>query len=180
MAFRRLTAPGTTLETLDQLQEVHERLQAYLRDADAHDAPPHHDIAAAAGVMHELLLPIAPTYTYCAVATGVVSGDTFTADVDLGFRVGCSCSVRIYGVTAPELEKPGGRMAALYLEGLLLDRPLLIRSYNDAMSRVRWPCQVWTNSPGDTPVDVAEAIIASRHGLPAHEGEVLAVRSLVD
>lgn len=90
-----------------------------------------------------------PVYVYRATATKVYDGDTFTALVDLGFRVSCTISVRVLGVDTPEMKDPdpekraAAKKAQQFTEGLLLGKQFLIESYKDRESFARWVCAVW-------------------------------------
>ena len=62
-------------------------------------------------------------YTYQARVTRVVDGDTFEADVDLGFYMTCRMRFRLLGYNAPELtgkEKAHGELARTVLMSMLL------------------------------------------------------------
>ena len=116
--------------------------------------------------------PTGPAYDYRAVCRRVIDGDTFVADVDLGFRVTAAVTVRLRGVNAPEHNKPGGPDARDFLRETLNDpfsappgiqpTPLLLRSYHDEQSFARWICDVWLDAP-NTPA-LAERIIEAGHG----------------
>lgn len=118
--------------------------------------------------------PVGPVYVYRAQATRVIDGDTFVAEVDLGFRASLAVHVRLRGVNAPEHNKPGGAEATSYLADLLMGAgvlgapQLLLQSHKDQRSFERWICDVWiTPRVGQNePVSVADAIIASGHGKP--------------
>jgi endonuclease YncB( thermonuclease family) len=78
----------------------------------------------------------------------VHDGDTFTADVDLGFGAHIWIKVRLHGVNTPELSKPDGSgvKSKAALEGQITGVPLILQSYKDARSFERWVCDVWTAS----------------------------------
>lgn len=110
--------------------------------------------------------PTKPAYLYRAACRRVVDGDTFVADVDLGFRVSCAVTVRLRGVNAPEHNKPGGQDATDFLRALLLGdsepTEVLLQSFHDAQSFARWICDAWL--PTGQPL--ADAIIVAGHGKP--------------
>ncbi|MBC9785874.1 thermonuclease family protein [Heliobacterium chlorum] len=57
-------------------------------------------------------------YTYNATVTRVIDGDTFEANVDLGFNVIIKERFRLYGLNAPEIhgeEKARGEQAKQWL-----------------------------------------------------------------
>jgi endonuclease YncB( thermonuclease family) len=61
-----------------------------------------------------------PAYTYRAQVWRVIDGDTFIADVDLGFGIWIhQQSFRLLGCNAREKNDPGGREAARNLAGLI-------------------------------------------------------------
>jgi endonuclease YncB( thermonuclease family) len=110
---------------------------------------------------------VEPAYTYRAIGGRIVDGDTFIADVDLGFRVHYSCMVRIRGMNAPEKSKPGGHAAQEVLAGLVFSMPLLLQSYHDEQSFARWVCDVWLVDG----TNVAEAMIAKGQAVAFVKGD---------
>ena len=64
-------------------------------------------------------------YRYHAICTKVIDGDTIKADVDLGFRIKVSTTIRLLGIDTPEVrtknlsEKERGLKAKKYLKDLL-------------------------------------------------------------
>jgi endonuclease YncB( thermonuclease family) len=114
--------------------------------------------------------PLAPAYTYRAVAKRILDGDTAVIEADLGFEVFAAVHVRIRGVDTPELRakdpKPG-QAARVFLDALLLpaSKPpvaLLLRSY--ARSFERWVGDLWCMQAGEWR-SVAEQIITAGHGV---------------
>lgn len=103
-----------------------------------------------------------PTYIYRARALAVHDGDTFTADVDLGFGAHVWIKVRVHGMNAPELSNPdgSGTKAKSALEGHITGRDLVLQSYKDAQSFARWVCDVWTpeGSVGQWMIDNSYAV----------------------
>lgn len=93
------------------------------------------------------MAPDGPVYIYRALATAVHDGDTFTAEVDLGFRVSLKIQVRLQGINAPELHDPAGEPAQRWLAAQLIPEGipanLLLESYRDQRSFERWVCDVW-------------------------------------
>jgi endonuclease YncB( thermonuclease family) len=61
----------------------------------------------------------ARVWTVPAVVVRVHDGDTFTASLDLGWRVAFETAVRIRGIDAPELPTRAGKKAAAKLAELL-------------------------------------------------------------
>ena len=101
-----------------------------------------------------------------------MDGDTFVADVDLGFGAHIWITVRLHGVNAPEHNTPEGPPATAYLTGLLGNKQLRLESFKDRQSFARWVCDVWVlwperTGPGPGRWDsVSERIIAAGHGVP--------------
>ena len=65
-------------------------------------------------------------YTFRAVITRVVDGDTFWAQVDYGFRFYQPWKVRLRGMDAPELPTADGEMAKAWLEERLNAQPFVV------------------------------------------------------
>ena len=66
-------------------------------------------------------------YTYQARIIKVIDGDTFDAEIDLGFKIWKRDRFRLFGYSAPEIhgdEKPYGLIAKKELEKLLGVREL--------------------------------------------------------
>lgn len=60
-------------------------------------------------------------YQYSAILVRVVDGDTFDADVDLGFHVFVRLRFRLLDVDTPERGQPGFSEATSKLRNLLVD-----------------------------------------------------------
>lgn len=84
-----------------------------------------------------------PAYTYRAICTRVIDGDTFVLTVDLGFRCSVSIEARLRGIDAPERNTDAGKQATAFVQDVIAGRPLLIESYRDERSFARWVCEVW-------------------------------------
>ncbi|MBC9784995.1 thermonuclease family protein [Heliobacterium chlorum] len=70
-------------------------------------------------------------YTYKAKVTRVIDGDTFEAEVDLGFNVIVKEKFRLYGLNAPEVhgeEKTVGELSKQWLAHQLEGQPVTINS----------------------------------------------------
>lgn len=104
---------------------------------------------------------VIPAYRYRARLVRVIDGDTFLADIDLGFRVHAHLKVRIAGVDCPERGKPGWGEARDEARRILSD-PLIVESRKDSMSFERWVCDVYV---GDR--SVADQLVESGHAVPA-------------
>jgi len=88
-----------------------------------------------------------PAYTYSATVLTVHDGDTFTADVDLGFQVHVVTSIRLLGCNAIELARPGGKESRDNLAGLLLGKSIYLRTVKVDKFGGRYDAQV--TLPGD-------------------------------
>ncbi len=75
---------------------------------------------------------ISNLFTYSAVATQVVDGDTFHALIDLGFGLTFSQRVRLRRIDAPEIVAADGKEAKAYLEKILSrdQGRIIIKSWN--------------------------------------------------
>jgi endonuclease YncB( thermonuclease family) len=103
---------------------------------------------------------IEPAYRYRATARRVIDGDTFVADVDLGFFAGIAVHVRVRGVDTPELGTPEGRVALGWAVHLLTPdaapRPgLVLESFHDRRSFERWVCDVYLAETGESVAELA-------------------------
>ncbi len=77
-------------------------------------------------------MSLAPAYTYRAVLTKVVDGDTIHATVDVGFRTYMTLVFRFYGINAPEIATPEGKASKQHLGELLAPTGnLILKTYKD-------------------------------------------------
>ena len=70
-------------------------------------------------------------YTYKAIITNVVDGDTFDMDIDLGFHIHIHERVRLLNVDTPEKfgeEKELGLIVKQYAEKMFLGKEVIINS----------------------------------------------------
>ena len=85
-------------------------------------------------------------YTYKAICTRVIDGDTLELDVDLGFHTHTTIRGRMLGVYAPELfsgdNRDNGKRAKDYLETLVLNKQLVINTVKDKKSFDRWIVEI--------------------------------------
>lgn len=108
-----------------------------------------------------------PAYRYRATTSKVHDGDTFTAVVDLGFRVATTISVRVRGVDTPEMhdkdeaKRLAAQAAQRFTQSTLADRVFLLESYKDRESFARWVCDVWVDD-----ANLSDLLIAAGHGVP--------------
>lgn len=110
-------------------------------------------------------------YEYRARITRVIDGDTVEAEIDLGFHVTLSVTLRLDGINAPETrgaERPRGLAATRYLEALLDDlagdtRLLTVRTRKDSTEKYgRYLAELIA---GD--VNLNQALVAAGHAVPA-------------
>lgn len=96
-----------------------------------------------------------PAYVYRARAIRTIDGDTFVADVDLGFRTHAHIKVRIRGLDTPERGKDGWAEARDRLDARLFighgwPEDLVLTSFKDRQSFERWVCDVWVEGDDRT------------------------------
>jgi micrococcal nuclease len=99
-----------------------------------------------------------PNYTYKALVYKVYDGDTFKAEVDLGFNVKIRETFRLYGVDTPEMrgnDKIRGKEVRDKVRNLILDKEITLRSIKNKGKYGRWLGQV-TIPEGD----LAEILVA--------------------
>lgn len=83
-------------------------------------------------------------YTYQAVVTKVVDGDTIDAQVDVGFGIGLYDRFRLKGIDAPEIDTPAGRLAAGFLKEHFARCPRIILRSIKAEMYGRWLADIFT------------------------------------
>lgn len=124
---------------------------------------------------------LTPAYRYRATARRVKDGDSFVADVDLGFYAALAVHVRLRGVNAPEMvgeTADAGTAAREFLRGLVtvevlahtdviplaVRKPLLLESYKDRRSFERWVCDVWVEDDGAI-ASVGDIMVKAGHAV---------------
>ena len=93
-------------------------------------------------------------YTYKAIITNVVDGDTYDVDIDLGFHIHIHERIRVLNLDTPECrgkEKELGRICKEYAEIHFLNQKILLLSEEEAKepkqdSFGRWLCRVFLDS----------------------------------
>ena len=91
---------------------------------------------------------------YRGYAHRVIDGDTMEVDLDLGFHLMHRVKVRLLGVNTPELDvkdeelRRRAVMAKTYLEELVKDAPLRVRTYktlsdNYKQTFARYVADIW-------------------------------------
>jgi micrococcal nuclease len=90
--------------------------------------------------------PVPVRGLYRAVCKHVVDGDTFDFLIDLGFNQYAYATVRLNGVNTPEIfsgtEREWGKKVKTYVEGLLLNRQVELRTKPDAITFGRYVADV--------------------------------------
>jgi endonuclease YncB( thermonuclease family) len=104
-------------------------------------------------------------HVYRATITGITDGDTFDAEVDVGFYHWTRQRFRLLGYNAPETrgdERPLGEKAKLQLNFTLMGRAVILRSHRgDAFGR--WLADVALDTePGQ---DLVERLIREGWGV---------------
>lgn len=78
-------------------------------------------------------------YSYAAVITNVVDGDTYDAEVDLGFNLKNTVRIRLRDVDTPELrgvsssEKSHGKLALEYASKELLHKDVILKKVSEGV-----------------------------------------------
>ncbi len=95
----------------------------------------------------------------------VVDGDTFDMLIDLGFHNFAYETLRLHDVDTPEIrgeERQRGLEAKARVEELILDRPVLVRSFKDQETFGRFVADVryWTGSAWS---DLGETLVSEGH-----------------
>lgn len=65
-------------------------------------------------------------YTYKAIVTNVVDGDTVDVKIDLGFRMYTVQRIRLLGIDTPERGQPGYQEAKDRVIELVLDKEVML------------------------------------------------------
>ncbi|GIX05050.1 MAG: hypothetical protein KatS3mg114_0919 [Planctomycetaceae bacterium] len=110
-------------------------------------------------------------YEYRARITRVIDADTVDAEIDLGFHVSLTVTLRLVGIKAPETrgtDRPRGLAATRYLESLLNDltgdtRELIVRTQKDVTEKYgRYLAELIAGE-----VNLNHALVAAGHAVPA-------------
>jgi endonuclease YncB( thermonuclease family) len=99
-----------------------------------------------------------------AFCKNVTDGDTFDFFIDLGLNQYAYDTIRLYNLDTPEIFHPStkaeldhGLAARARAKGLILDRPVLLRSYKDAETFGRYVAEVFFLVEG-IPVSLATTL----------------------
>ncbi len=82
-------------------------------------------------------------YTYAAVVTRVVDGDTMDARIDVGFGIGLHERLRFKGIDAPEINTAQGRLAKKFVEESLRPCPVIVIRSSKSEMYGRWLADVF-------------------------------------
>ena len=86
-------------------------------------------------------------YEYKAKVIKVYDADTITVNMDLGFDVHITKSIRLADIDAPEIrgkERPEGLKARDFLRTLILDKEVIIKTERDRTGKYgRYICNVF-------------------------------------
>lgn len=106
-------------------------------------------------------------YDYNAVVLKVVDADSVHLSVDLGFDISTNMKTRLYGINAPELSTPEGKLARDMLTQLLpIGTEVVIRSYKDRREKYgRYLVTIHVNTLLGM-IDVNDWLV--RHGYAVH------------
>jgi len=109
-------------------------------------------------------------YEYRASLVRVVDGDTIIADVDLGFRIHQTMSVRLAGIDAPEPRgesRQKGTDAANYLASLVrIRQPLILETERERGKFGRYIARVFLmNDGGGRGVGLNARMVESGHAV---------------
>jgi len=125
-------------------------------------------------------------YTYDALVTNVIDGDTIDADVDLGFDVHTRMRFRLAGIDTPEIrssnadEKAAGLKAKEYLTKLIGGKRVVIESIKDKAEKFgRYLCRIMVavssipppSGAAGTMLDVNEHLIQAGYAKPYDGGK---------
>jgi micrococcal nuclease len=68
-------------------------------------------------------------FTYTALITNVVDGDTIDATIDCGFSIDHRLRLRLTGIDTAETHTPYGKATKVWLEPLLEGRTVTLKTY---------------------------------------------------
>lgn len=107
-------------------------------------------------------------YDYQAKVVNIHDGDTVTLDVDLGFNVHRTDNFRLYGINAPELVTPEGKVALAYLLTLVkVGDTVEVKTIKDNREKYGRYLGVILNGT----VIINDAMVAAGHAVPYSGGK---------
>jgi micrococcal nuclease len=115
-------------------------------------------------------------YVYKAIVTRVVDGDTFYAEVDLGFHVTTLVCFRLANIDTPEIYSPSnelelihGREAKTFVEDMILNKEVVIRTYKTGKYG-RWLAVVYLEGATTLSEELVKAGLAKKGNYDVYEG----------
>lgn len=110
-------------------------------------------------------------YEYAAHVVSVYDGDTFRADVDLGFRVTYrALDFRLLGLNAPELRgdsAAAGLASRDALRTLMLGQAVILQTKLDKQEKYgRWLATVFVVQPDSSRLNVNQWLIEHQFAVP--------------
>lgn len=115
--------------------------------------------------------PTPKLYHYNAQCLSVHDGDTITVDIDLGLNmVKKKESLRLFGINAPEVNKPeskeAGKKATDFLKGLVLGKPIVIETIKDKQEKYgRLLAKIYVPMSDGSWVYVNETMVSSGNAI---------------
>ena len=111
--------------------------------------------------------PFPESAEYRGVCRYVVDGDTMDVIVDCGFNIYHYLTVRLRGIDTPEIYRPEdeeelrrGQKARGFVEGLILDQPILLTTYESKRSFGRYVADIqYYKSDSEQWIDLAAKLI---------------------
>jgi micrococcal nuclease len=107
-------------------------------------------------------------FEYRGKVLDVHDGDTITVDIDLGLDVQLrGQKVRLRGIQSPELNTDEGKAAQRYLEALLKDQCVLIRTFKDRREKFgRYLAEVCTIIGDSCGEWASKLMVENGHAVP--------------
>ena len=119
-------------------------------------------------------------YTYAAQTVRVVDGDTVDLLLDLGCDVHLKIRVRLYGLNTPEIhgiakdskEYRAGMAAKNFLEQMIKDRQLIIKTYKDRREKYgRYLAEIWLHEDYPDKPSVNQRLLDGGYAVPYFGGK---------
>ena len=108
-----------------------------------------------------------PFYFYNGKVLNIVDGDTFDAQLDLGFGLNWVQRIRLYGVNSPEMSTPQGQPAKDFLANLLTAKEIVFYTLKDkkeTFGRYLAIVYLGTKETYSTDKSVNKQILEAGHG----------------
>lgn len=112
-------------------------------------------------------------YTYKAIVTRVIDGDSLKVDIDLGFEIWLKDqTIRLAKINAPEMRGPtleAGRQSKQFLEKMVLNKKIILRTEKDHKEKYgRWLGIIQIEEDKNL-IEINRTMIAEGHAV-AYEG----------